>query len=156
MNFLTSVKALWVNRKAVKTGAAVLKQVSNIPHSYKTWEFWVAFLGNLIAFLGTIKLKIDPQIGVMVMGGLTAAYSVMRGVKKSQDVADRPLWKSSEFILSVGQELAKMFLAFQVEGIDPALMSKMSAVVVAATGLAAKLGEQDPTDPKLMAESQTK
>jgi hypothetical protein len=137
VNIFKAIKAAWSARK-------VVKDMGDIKRGWKTLNFWLTLVGNVIALSAAIKGFIPAVAALVVMTLLTALYNILRGAQKSQETGVRAFWKTSEFWLAVGAEISKAVLAVQQGGVNPAWLASLSTFMAAIMTIARDMAHKEP------------
>lgn len=83
MNIFAEIKALFTAKTFVETEIKGAKTMNGVTPGWKTTEFWVTMLGNLITAVGMLKSVIPANVGTIVLGVLNSVYTVVRGFVKT-------------------------------------------------------------------------
>lgn len=95
MSLLEKIKALWSIKKAVsKIEEAYKMDTTPIKPGWKTSEFWLTVIFNLVTILGTLKGVIPANIGTVALTVLNSVYGLIRAITKS-NAPDLPTVDSS-------------------------------------------------------------
>lgn len=138
MGIIAKIKALWAARK-------VVSQMGDIKRGWRTWQFWVALLGNVISLFAAVKGFIPATVGLIIATALTGVYTLVRGWQKIDEENVKPIFRTTEFWLTLGTEFSKALVALQAGGVNPAWFGAASAVLAAILGLARDLAHKEST-----------
>ena len=53
---------------------------------YKTTEFWLTMVSNLLGVFGVVKGMIDPNTAAVILAVLNGAYGVLRALQKQPSI----------------------------------------------------------------------
>jgi hypothetical protein len=139
------LKLLWKARNEAK---AVAKDIQELQKGYKTWQFWLIFVGHLAALLGAAQGGLDPQIALIANVVLAILYNFLRGVVKSQVNGARAWYKSTEFWLGMGVTFENAVMALKQGGVDPQWLLAAHSALVGVMAYAQRLGYAQPNGNK--------
>lgn len=80
MGLFANIKLILKIRKPVSN---IIKEATNVKPGYKTTEFWITVISNLITIVGAVQGMIDPKIAAIILAVLNGLYNLMRGLVKS-------------------------------------------------------------------------
>lgn len=69
--------------KVRKPAEKLIEEASKVKSGYKTTEFWLTILSNLLAVAGALQGVIDPKTAAVVVAVLTGLYNTLRTVAKA-------------------------------------------------------------------------
>jgi hypothetical protein len=81
MNIFSKLKLLW---KVKEPAEHIIEEVSNVKAGWKTSEFWLTILSNLITIAGALQGVIDPKTAAVVLAALNGVYTTVRGIVKAK------------------------------------------------------------------------
>lgn len=155
MGMFADLKALWRNRQALSAAKKTILDASEIKRGYKTPAFWATLLGNLVAVAGALKGVITPVQSTVAVAILTAAYNIVRGVKKSQEEAPQSMWKSTEFWMGVAGYVSQAIVAIQSAGVDSKWLVTSGTIIGAGMTIARDFAMNEPTSASVVQTSTT-
>lgn len=85
MGLIGNIKVLFKLRKPVNN---LIKEVKNVKPGYKTTEFWLTVLSNLITIAGALQGVIDGKTAAVVLAVLNGLYNLVRGLAKANPPAE--------------------------------------------------------------------
>lgn len=80
MSFIQKIKLLLKLRKPAE---GLITEVSKVKSGWKTSEFWLTILSNLITIAGALNGIIDPKTAAIVLAVLNGLYTTLRTVAKA-------------------------------------------------------------------------
>lgn len=143
MNLWSKIKLLWGAKDEVK---AVVSDIETLPKGYKTWQFWLVFVGHLAALLAASQGMLDPQVALIANVVLAVLYNFLRGVVKSQAAGSRSWYLSTEFWLGMGVTLENGMMVLQQGGVNPQWLLTAHSILVGVMVYAQKLGYSQPNN----------
>lgn len=81
MNLIQKIKLLL---KVKEPAENIIKEVSNVKDGYKTTEFWLTIISNLITVTGAVQGVIDPKTAAIILAVLNGVYNLVRGIVKAK------------------------------------------------------------------------
>lgn len=87
MNILSEIKALFTVKDFVQDTVKEAKRMDGVKPGYKTTEFWLTVLTNLIALVGALKGVIPDQTATIVVAAINGVYGVVRAITKQGNAA---------------------------------------------------------------------
>ena len=82
--------SLWQKVKAVFTIRKAVMNVAEVKAGWKTSEFWLVIVTNLIAVVGAIQGFIPATTVVIIMAALNAVYQFLRTITKGGGTTTPP------------------------------------------------------------------
>ena len=82
--------SLWQKVKAVFTIRKAVMNVAEVKAGWKTSEFWLVIVTNLIAVVGAIQGFIPATTVVIIMAALNAVYQFLRTIAKGGGTTTPP------------------------------------------------------------------
>ena len=85
MNILQKIKLYFKFKRAfnnIKKAAQEVKMNSETRAGWKTTEFWLIVVSNLLAITGTLKGVIPADTGAIIIASLNGIYGVLRTIAK--------------------------------------------------------------------------
>jgi hypothetical protein len=79
MNFIKKIKFLFKIRRPIKNIGGIIMQKPG----WKTSEFYLTVLSNLIAIAGALNGVLDPKTAAIIMAVLNGLYTTLRTVAKT-------------------------------------------------------------------------
>lgn len=83
MNIIDKIKALFSLNKAISNIKEAYKMDSTVKPGYKTTEFWLTVITNIVTVIGAIKGLIPANVATIALTVLNAIYGVIRTLAKS-------------------------------------------------------------------------
>lgn len=84
MGLIQDVKVIWELKKAYdKTKEAYKMDSTAIKAGWKTSEFWLTVLTNIIAIVGSLGGLIPPQTATVILAVANGVYGIIRAITKS-------------------------------------------------------------------------
>ena len=80
MHFITKIKLLFKLRKPAEN---LMTEVSKMKSGWKTSEFWLTIISNLVTIAGALQGIIDPKTAAIVLAVLNGLYTTLRTVAKA-------------------------------------------------------------------------
>lgn len=88
-NLKKNVKKVKSAVKSVKAVGKMNKEIDALKSSYKTGEFWLVVLANIIVIVGALNGILDPTASAAMVIAATAAHDFLRvSLKKSVDASN--------------------------------------------------------------------
>lgn len=115
---------------------------------WKTWQFWVVLLGNLVSLASAAKGIMPPQAALILNTALATLYNIIRGMAKSDEEGVREWWKASETWVAAATQLNNGIVMAQQGGVNAEWMATTSTVIAAAIALARDLSHKQPETAK--------
>ena len=79
MNIILKLKLLLTLKKPASN---LIQEVNKMKDGYKTTEFWLTILTNLITIVTAIQGVIPPQTAAIILAVLNGIYTTMRSIVK--------------------------------------------------------------------------
>lgn len=80
MNIIEQIKVLFRIRKPATD---LLQEVKQVKSGWKTSEFWMTVVSQLLAVVGALSGVLDAKTAAIVVGALNAVYTVLRTIAKA-------------------------------------------------------------------------
>lgn len=89
MGLIADIKAIWVNRQALKatSSAALQLKETYVKNGWKTSEFWLVLLSNAVAIIPALKGIIPADTASTLVVVINSVYAIVRALTKSGTVA---------------------------------------------------------------------
>lgn len=84
MNLIEQIKVLFRIRKPATD---LLMEVKMVKSGWKTSEFWMTVVTQILAVVGALNGVIDPKTAATVVAALNAVYAVLRTLAKAPEAA---------------------------------------------------------------------
>lgn len=82
---MSLLKKLQVLLRLRKPAENLLKEVAKVKDGYKTTEFWMTIVSQLLAVVGALSNVIDAKTAAVVVTVLNAVYAVLRTLAKTPE-----------------------------------------------------------------------
>ena len=80
MGLISKVRLLLKIRKPTEN---LIQEVSKVKSGYKTTEFWMTIISQLLTLAGALQGVIDPKTAALIIAGLNAIYGFLRTLAKA-------------------------------------------------------------------------
>lgn len=80
MGFVAKIKLLFKMKKPIGN---LIEEATNVKSGWKTTEFYLTILSNLITIAGALNGIIDPKTAAIVLAVLNGLYTTLRTIAKS-------------------------------------------------------------------------
>lgn len=87
MGFIAKVKLLF---KVKKPLGKIIEEATKVKSGYKTSEFWLTIISNLITIAGALNGILDPKTAAIVLAILNGMYTTLRTIAKSGTATEEP------------------------------------------------------------------
>lgn len=84
MTLWKKVKLIFGLRKVVNQTIKEATHMEGTKPGYKTTEFWLNILTNIITIVGTLKGVIPEQTAAIIIASANGIYGVVRAIAKKQ------------------------------------------------------------------------
>lgn len=145
MTLMEKVKLVFKAREPLQD---LIREAKEVKRGYKTFSFWFTIVGCLISLVAAIAGYIPGTVGIILTTGLTALYSILRGLKKADEVGVRPIFLSTEFWISVLSSISNAFVGLQQGGVNPEWIVTAQMVITVILGAAQNLAGNQPEEKK--------
>lgn len=81
MGLIAKIKLLLKVRKPIE---GLIKEVSKVKSGWKTSEFWMTVVSNLITIVGALKGVIPAETAAVIVAVLNGLYTIGRDVVKAK------------------------------------------------------------------------
>lgn len=144
MSLIQKLKLLIQIRKPAGEIADALQSVKK---TKKYVAFAVTVLGSLITAVSALNGLIPPIYAIIATTALQAAYNIIRGLDKADSAEVKGTLRTTEFWMTGLNEVQKVFLATQTQGINPEWLAMSSTVVGMALAAGQNLAARTPAIP---------
>lgn len=83
MNIIEKIKSLWIVKKFIDTEIKGAKQMNEQKPGYKTSEFYLTLLTNVVALIGALKGIIPDSTATIIIAAANAIYGLIRAITKT-------------------------------------------------------------------------
>lgn len=84
MNLLQKIKALYSLNRILSHTITEAKKMDGLTPGYKTTEFYLTLLTNIVTIVGTLKGVIPEHIGATIIAAANGLYGVLRTFAKKE------------------------------------------------------------------------
>lgn len=83
MTILEKLKAAFIMNKFVESEIKEAKRMDTNKPGYKTTEFYLTLLTNVVAIVGAMKGIIPDQVATIIVASANGIYGIVRAITKS-------------------------------------------------------------------------
>lgn len=138
-NLISKIKLIWKGRE-------IASNLIQIKSKWKSIPFWVAIIGNVLAFLGATQGFLPPQLIIILNASLTAIYNYLRGLEKAETDGVKPFKTSSEFILSLLTTANNAIIDMETGGVSTYYLGATSIALTHAVAAGRDLANMRPKE----------
>lgn len=144
MSVLTKLKLLFSVRKPAGT---ITDAIVEVKKTKKYVHFAVTVLGSLLTALLALNGIIHPVYSIIATTVLQALYNIVRGLDKADSAEVKGTLRTTEFWMTGLNEVQKVFLTTQTQGINPEWLAMSSTIVGMALAAGQNLAARTPAIP---------
>lgn len=141
MSLIDKIKLLV---KGAKPVGEFVNAVKGARKKYKTIPFWLTIIGSLTSIVAALNGLIPATAAIVATTILTAAYNILRGADKMDQVGVKPPLRSSEFWIGALGIISTAIVDLQTAGVSGQVLTIANLVIGAAMSVAQNLGAIQP------------
>lgn len=153
MTLISKLKLLFAVRKPV---GEITDAFASVKKTKKYVSFAVTVLGSLITAVSALNGLIPPIYAIIATTALQAAYNILRGLDKADSAEVKGTLRTTEFWMTGLNEVQKVFLATQTQGINPEWLAMSSTIVGMALAAGQNLAARTPAKEPVIGDPEAK